>query len=402
MESNFVGRQAKPALGGLSQESVRSQWINLALTIVLVGGLSYPGRAAAGAGPQVQLAASQSPLDFGDVSTGTNKTKTITLTNSGSASIRLSRAHVSGSSFKVSGLSLPLTLGPKQNTTFNVVFAPGRTGNITGSVSLVSNDARYATTIVLSGTGVQPQLSVTPPSASFGNVGVGTRNTYAFTLTNSGSASVTVSQAHVSGSGLSVGGLSMPLTLAPGQKTNFSVVFAPASRGNMTGSVSLVSNALNSPTTIALSGIGVQPLQPQLSVIPPSASFGNVGVGTRNTYAFTLTNSGSASVTVSQANVSGSGLSVGGLSLPLTLTPGQKTNFSVVFAPASTGNITGSVSLVSNALNSPTTIALSGTAVQPQLSVVPPSASFGDVAAGTRNTQTITLINSGTGNMTIS
>src|SRR2546425_1242416 len=260
MKSKFVGRLAKPALGGLSQESVRSQWINLALTIALVGGLSYPGRAAAGTGPQVQLAASQSPLDFGDVSTGTNKTKTITLTNSGSASIRLSRAHVSGSSFKVSGLSFPLTLGPRQNTTFNVVFAPGRTGNINGSVSLASNDARYATTIVLrgTGTGVQRHLWVNPTSASFGNVGLGTHSAYTITMTNSGSASVTVSQAHVSGSGLSVSGLSLPLTLAPGQKTAFSVVFAPASTGNITGSVSLVSNALNSPTTIALSGIGVR------------------------------------------------------------------------------------------------------------------------------------------------
>src|SRR2546426_860693 len=314
MESNFVGGRL-PTLGGLSQESVRSRWINLALILVLVGGLSYSGRAAAGTGPQVQLAASQSPLDFGNVSTGTNKTKTITLTNSGSASIRLSRAHVSGSSFKVSGLSLPLTLGPKQNTTFNVVFAPWRTGNITGSVSLVSNDARSATTIVLSGTGVQPlqpQLPAIPPSASFRNVGVGSRNTYALTLTNSGSASVTVSQAHVSGSGLSVGGLSLPLTLTPGQKTTFSVVFAPASRGNITGSVSLVSNALNSPTTIALSGTGVQPLQPQLSVIPPSTSFAHVGVADSITYAFTPTNSSNASVTVSQAHVSGSGLSVGG------------------------------------------------------------------------------------------
>src|SRR3989442_1712732 len=285
MESNFVGGRL-PALGGLSQESVRSRWINLALIVVLVGGLSYSGRAAAGTGPQVQLAASQSPLDFGDVSTGTNKTKTITLTNSGGASIRLSRAHVSGSSFKVSGLSLPLTLGPKQNTTFNVVFAPGRTGNITGSVSLVSNDARYATTIVLSGTGVQRHLWVNPSSASFGNVGLGTHSAHTITLTNPGPASVSVSQAHDSGSGLSVGGLSLPLTLGPEQKTTFSVVFAPASTGNITGSVSLVSNALNSPTTIALSGTAVQP---QLSVVPPSASFWNVGVGTRNTYATTLT-----------------------------------------------------------------------------------------------------------------
>src|SRR5205807_2636982 len=147
----------------------------------------------------------------------------------------------------------------------------------------------------------------------------------------------------------------------------------------MTGSVSLVSNALHSPTTIALSGTGVQPLQPQLSVIPPSASFGNVGVRNRNTYAFTMTNSGSASVTVSQAHVSGSGLSVGGLSLPLTLTPGYNTTVSVAFAPATLSLLAALPILVSNALHSPTTIALSGTGVQPlqpQLSVVPPSASF--------------------------
>src|SRR5205807_706655 len=197
---------------------------------------------------------------------------------------------------------------------------------MTGSVSLVSNALNSPTTIALSGIGVQPlqpQLSVIPPSASFGNVGVGTRNTYAFTMTNSGSASVTVSQANVSGSGLKIGRATCRESVSPGQKTSFSVVFAPASTGNITGSVSLVSNALISPTTIALSGIGVQPLHPQLSVTPPSASFGNVGVGTRNTYAFTMTNSGSASVTVSQANVSGSGLSVGGLSLPLTLKIGR-------------------------------------------------------------------------------
>src|SRR5712692_8556202 len=401
MESNFVGGRL-PALGGLSQESVRSRWINLALTIALVGGLSFSGRAAASTGPQVQLEASQSSLDFGNVSTGTNKTKTIILTNSGSASIRLSRAHVSGSSFKVSGLSLPLTLGPKQNTTFNVVFAPGRAGNITGSVSLFSNDARYATTIVLSGTGVQRHLAVNPTSASFGNVGPGTHSAHTITLTNPGPASVTVYRAYASGSGFSMTGLRFPLKLGPGQKTAFSVVFAPVSTGSVTGGVSLVSNALHSTTTIPLTGTGVQPLQSQPSVTPPGASFGNVGVGTRNTYAFTMTNSGWASVTVSQANVSGSGLSVGGLSLPLTLTPGQKTSFSVVFAPASTGNMTGSVSLVSNALNSPTTIAMTGTAVQPQLSVVTPSASFGDVAVGTRNTQTITPINSATPHVTLS
>src|SRR2546427_653721 len=202
-----------------------------------------------------------------------------------------------------------------------------------------------------------------------------------------------------------MGGLSLPLTLAPGQKTNFSVVFAPASAGNITGSVSLVSNALNSPATIALSGIGVQPLQPQLSVIPPSASFGNVGVGTRNTYAFTMTNSGSASVIVSQAHVSGSGFSMTGLTVPLTLSAGQRTSFNVAFAPASAGSVTGSLSLVSDAPNSHSTIALSGTGVSSTflLTASPSSLSFGNVAVGSNSApQTVTLTNSGNSSVSIS
>src|SRR3989442_1093601 len=452
MESNFVGGRL-PALGGLSQESVRSRWINLALIVVLVGGLSYSGRAAAGTGPQVQLAASQSPLDFGNVSTGTNKTKTITLTNSGSASIRLSRAHVSvqrhlwvnptsasfgnvglgthsahtitltnpgpasvtvyrayasGSGFSMTGLRFPLKLGPGQKTTFSVVFAPVSTRSVTGRVSVVSKALTSPTTIALSGSGVQPlqpQLSVTPPSASFGNVGVGTRNTYAFTLTNSGSASVTVSQANVSGSGLSMGGLSLPLTLTPGQKTTFSVVFAPASTGNITGSVSLVSNALNSPTTVALSGIGVQPLQPQLSVVPPSASFGDVAVGTRNSQTITLINSGTANVTISQATPSGNGFSMTGLTVPLTLSAGQRTSFNAAFAPASAGSVTGSLSLVSDAPNSPSTIALSGAGVTSTflLTASPTGLSFGNVTVGSKSApQTVTLTNPGNSSVSIS
>src|SRR5207244_9164573 len=139
----------------------------------------------------------------------------------------------------------------------------------------------------------------------------------------------------------------------------------------ITGIVSLVSNALNSPTTIALSGTAVQP---QLSVAPPSASCGNVGVRSPGNYTSALSTSDSASVTVSQANVSGSGLSVTGLSLPLTRSEERRVGKGGGFAPAGTGNITGSVSLVSNAPNSQTTIALSGNAVQQRISITPPGA----------------------------
>jgi fibronectin type 3 domain-containing protein len=49
----------------------------------------------------------------------------------------------------------------------------------------------------------------------------------------------------------------LPLTLAAGQNSPFSVVFTPSGAGTVTGSVALVSNATNPPTPEALSGTGI-------------------------------------------------------------------------------------------------------------------------------------------------
>src|SRR5207247_3401791 len=95
----------------------------------------------------------------------------------------------------------------------------------------------------------------------------------------------------------------------------FTVTFAPQAAGTTSGSVTLSSDAPNSPTSIALSGTGVQP---QLSVTPGTVSFGNVVDGTTNTQTIQLTNSGNASLTVSQAAVSGSGFTISGLILSLS------------------------------------------------------------------------------------
>src|SRR5207245_44353 len=136
------------------------------------------------------------------------------------------------------------------------------------------------------------------------------------------------------GAGLSISGLTFPLTLGAGQSSTLSVQFAPTATGSVSGSLSLVSNAPNSPSTIALSGTGVQP---QLSVAPPSVSFGNVLVGSTGVQNLTLTNSGSANLTIAQGSVTGAGFTISGLTFPLTLAPGQSSSLSVQFAPTATG-----------------------------------------------------------------
>jgi hypothetical protein len=226
---------------------------------------------------------------------------------------------------------------------------------VAGGTSTTSTTQKGATTS-------SPQVAVIPTFVGFGNVTVGVTNTQTVTVSNSGNSSLTLSQANLSGAGFSITGLTLPLSLNPGQKTNFNVAFDPTGASSFTGSVSLVSNAPDSPTAIPLSGSGVS-ASLQLSASPSSLDFGNVTEGQTSTKSVTVSNTGNSNVDISQVNVSGAGFSASGLTPPVTLTPGQNATISVVFAPTTSGSATGSVSINSNATNSQTTIALAGSGV---------------------------------------
>jgi len=92
----------------------------------------------------------------------------------------------------------------------------------------------------------------------FGSVGVGASSKQTVIFSNAGSGSLTISQAAVNGAGFTMTGQTFPITLSAGQTSSINVQFAPTVSGSTTGSVSVVSNATNTPTTIALSGTGAQ------------------------------------------------------------------------------------------------------------------------------------------------
>jgi fibronectin type 3 domain-containing protein len=77
----------------------------------------------------------------------------------------------------------------------------------------------------------------------------------------------------------------------------------------------------------------------------------------------TVTNTGNSNVQISQITASGTGYSLSGAGVPITLTPSQKLTFSVIFGPTVTGTVSGSVTITSNATGSPSTITLSGSGV---------------------------------------
>src|SRR5258707_8313592 len=207
-------------------------------------------------------------------------------------------------------------------------------------------------------------LSAAPTSINFGNVPVGSSASQSVTLTNGGNASITVSQTQISGTAFAVTqGTPLP-SIAAGQSSTLQIRFAPSSSGALTGSLTVTSDASNSPTTISLSGTGAAATS-QLSATPGSVTFGNVAVGVTSALGVTLKNTGNSNVTISGVTTSGGDYSASGVSANATLNPGQTVTLNVAFTPAATGSATGSVSVAGNASNSPLTISLNGSGVTP-------------------------------------
>jgi hypothetical protein len=116
------------------------------------------------------------------------------------------------------------------------------------------------------------------------------------------------------------------------------------------------------PLTIALNGTGTAQLA-QLSASPASLSFGSVAVGSTGTQTVTLSNTGNSSVSVSGINLAGTPFTVTGPAMPVTLSAGQTTTFSVVFAPVIAGDQTDAVKILSTATNSSITVPVQGAGV---------------------------------------
>lgn len=329
---------------------------------------------AGGTGVSSQsVTANPSAVSFGQVAIGTASTTPVVLTNARSYRVTILSVQVTGSGFSMSGATFPLTLGGGQSVTVTVGFAPQSAGT-TGGALLFSGPQLV---VPLTGAGTPAgQLTANPAGLAFGSVQVGGNLTLSDSLTNTGGSSVTISQASVAGAGFGISGLNVPLTLNPGASVTFSALFAPQSAGNASGAITVVSNAPNPTSTVSLTGTGIA--QGQLTLTPSSLSFGSATVGTSVSQTSSLSASGT-SVTVSSASLSSAEFSLSGISLPLTIAAGQSVSFTLTFSPQAAGNASATLSVTSNASNTPAeTVNGVGTA-PPQHSV---SLSWSDTASG--------------------
>jgi uncharacterized protein YjdB len=131
-------------------------------------------------------------------------------------------------------------------------------------------------------------------------------------LTNSGNSTISISNVIIAGPGFGANGVSSGTTLSPGQSASLNVTFVPAATGNVSVSVTIISDSVNSSAVISLSGVGVQATVSSITVSPANPNIA-VGEQVQLKAVDNFGNDITSSVLWSSSNPSVASITVGGL-----------------------------------------------------------------------------------------
>jgi hypothetical protein len=279
--------------------------------------------------------------------------------------------------------------------TIKVTFTPSAPGVQNGSLMLTDSGAGSPQSVPLSGTGVQPAVTFSPPSLNFGNQTVNmTSGNMVSTLKNSGTSTLTIKSIILGGANKNnfAENNNCPSSLPPGDTCQIDVTFTPSSTGQKNASVSVTDNAPGSPQSLPLSGTGVLPA---VTFSPTSLTFPNQVVYTTSApQKVTLKNTGLGILNITNVGVSGEFGET--TNCGQTLSPGASCTINVTFQPTDKGVLTGAISVTDNAPGSPQQVPLTGTGTYVQLS--PASVNFGNQPINSTSLpKYITFVNKGSG-----
>src|SRR5271154_285928 len=100
-----------------------------------------------------------------------------------------------------------------------------------------------------------PSLAVAPASLTV-SAKVGSTSALPVTITNIGTTPLSVTQAVLTGTGFSMSGLAMPVTLPGGQSASFTIKFAASQLGVVNGNVEFMTDSRHAPHMLPLHGTG--------------------------------------------------------------------------------------------------------------------------------------------------
>ena len=241
-----------------------------------------------------------------------------------------------------------------------------------------------------------PAANVTPSNLAFGQAVIGTTSSSkTITVSNNGGAALSISSIDVTGTNSSDFNQTnnCGVSVAANASCTIEVTFTPSATGARAASIVITDNAANSPQTVSLTGTGSAGTT-SATLSPTSLAFSSQVVGSSSTtQAITLTNGGTAPLSISSIAVAGA--NSGDFTQTDTcgsgVAAGSICTINVTFKPSATGTRSASVTVTDNAANSPQTVPLTGSGTD---------FSFG-VANGGSNTATVSAGNKATYNLQV-
>jgi hypothetical protein len=236
----------------------------------------------------------------------------------------------------------------------------------------------------LSGPVSGPAVSLSPSNLTFNNQVLGTTSAaQTIALTNTGNASLSVSNITPAGNFAETDNCVTSSPILPSAGCTISVTFTPRGLGTLSGMLTITDNASGSQQIVNLLGTGVSAPVPVASLSPSSLNFGNQVVGTSSSsMAVTLGNTGTASLTITGITAS-SDFSQGN-NCGTSLVVGAQCSVAVIFTPSTTGTRIGTLTIQDNAGSGTQTVGLTGAGVQqPTLTSISITPSNATVVLGT-------------------
>jgi len=411
----------KRAIGSISQMS----FLSGRLTDAQLNNLSaYIAGKLGGSPTYLAVAAAPSPsvnpgnLSFpGQALRSASAAQTVTLSNATGATAALvvgSIATTSGSDYAVSGgtCATGASIAAGASCTVAITFTPTAAGTRSGTLSIGHNGSGGASTVSLSGTGVDnsPAITLSPTQLPFTQTVGDTSDPLRVTIGNGGTADLVLSSITVSGGSAGDYAIASGSTcgagtrVASGSNCYVELRFTPTATGARSATLVIQHNASTGTSSVALNGQGNATAQPGFVLDATALDLGAQGIGiTGAARTVTITNNGQADLQFTA--ISAGGAQAAEIVLGGTCAVGTpvaaKASCTVTAAlhPGELGARSATLSLATNAAIGTATISLSGEGIAspaPALVLSQPSLGFGMVTIGaTSIPRSVTVSNSG-------
>lgn len=167
---------------------------------------------------------------------------------------------VSDMAFTVNNYSASLdtfTVSSGQSQEITVTFAPDSAMIYDGNIIITHNGTTSPDSIILTGRGIAPALSISQDSLLFGEVQIGEQTELVISIQNAGDAVLNIDSIYTSIPNFEA--VDTVLMVNPGSVGSITVLFAPSEIRPYLENLVLRSNVLGNPDTLMLLGIGIEP-----------------------------------------------------------------------------------------------------------------------------------------------